>query len=168
MDSDAPVSSWIWLITLPFGPMTSPILSTGIRTVMMRGAWIDISSGSSMASAMTSRIARRASRAWVSARAEDLGGDAVELGVELERDELTGAGDLEVHVAERVLGPEDVGERDVLGLPSTSPEMRPMAIPATEARSGTPACSSDRVEAQTEPIEVEPLEPMASESWRIA
>ena len=34
--------------------------------------------------------------------------------------------------------------------------------------SGTPACSSDRVEAQTEPIEVEPLEPMASESWRIA
>ena len=36
------------------------------------------------------------------------------------------------------------------------------------ARSGTPALSSDRVEAQTEPIEVEPLEPMASETWRIA
>ena len=32
------------------------------------------------------------------------------------------------------------------------------------ARSGTPACRSDIVEAQTEPIEVEPLEPMASES----
>ena len=41
-------------------------------------------------------------------------------------------------------------------------------MPATGALSGTPACSSDRVEAQTEPIEVEPLEPMASESWRMA
>ena len=48
---------------------------------------------------------------------QDLGGDAVELGVELERgDEVTRAGDLEVHVAERVLGAEDVGQRDVLGL----------------------------------------------------
>jgi hypothetical protein len=34
----APVSSWIWLITLPLGPMTSPILSTGILMVMIRGA----------------------------------------------------------------------------------------------------------------------------------
>ena len=41
-------------------------------------------------------------------------------------------------------------------------------MPATGALSGTPACSSDRVEAQTEPMEVEPLEPMASESCRIA
>ena len=50
-------------------------------------------------------------------RGEDLGGDAVELGVELERgDELPGAGDLEVHVAEGVLGAEDVGQRDVLRL----------------------------------------------------
>ena len=45
------------------------------------------------------------------------GGDAVELGVELERgDELLGAGDLEVHVAEGVLGTEDVGEGDVVRL----------------------------------------------------
>src|ERR1044072_2360481 len=41
----APVSSWIWLIILPLGPMTSPILSTGILTVMIRGAFGDISSG---------------------------------------------------------------------------------------------------------------------------
>jgi hypothetical protein len=33
--------------------------------------------------------------------------------------ELGGAGDLEVHVAERVLGAEDVGERDVLRRPSS-------------------------------------------------
>ena len=42
--------------------------------------------------------------------------------------------------------------------------MSPMAIPATEARSGTPALSRAKVEAHTEPIEVEPLEPMASET----
>ena len=43
-----------------------------------------------------------------------------------------------------------------------------MAMPATGARSGTPAFSRARVEAQTEPIEVEPLEPSASETCRIA
>jgi hypothetical protein len=48
--------------------------------------------------------------------------------------------------------------------PSTVSEMRPIAMPATGARSGTPACSSDMVEAQTEPIEVEPLEPRASDT----
>ena len=49
--------------------------------------------------------------------AEHRGGDAVELGVELDgRDELAGAGDLEVHVTERVLGAEDVGQRRVAGL----------------------------------------------------
>ena len=53
-------------------------------------------------------------------------------------------------------------------LPSTSSEIRPIAMPATAAFSGTPADSSDMVDAQTEPIEVEPLEPSASETWRIA
>src|SRR6476660_3872158 len=65
----APVSSWIWLIILPFGPMTSPILSTGTLTLMTRGAKGLISSGVSMASFMTSRMCRRASWAWVSAPA---------------------------------------------------------------------------------------------------
>ena len=41
-------------------------------------------------------------------------------------------------------------------------------MPATGARSGTPAFSSESVDAQTEPIEVEPFEPSASETWRIA
>ena len=49
--------------------MTSPILSTGTFTVMTRGAYGDISSGRSIASAMTSRMCSRASRAWVSAAA---------------------------------------------------------------------------------------------------
>ncbi len=43
-----------------------------------------------------------------------------------------------------------------------------MAIPATGALRGTPAFSSDMVEAQTEPMDVEPLEPRASDTWRIA
>ena len=43
-----------------------------------------------------------------------------------------------------------------------------MAMPATGAFSGTPALSSASVEAQTEPIEVEPLEPSASDTCRIA
>ncbi len=41
-------------------------------------------------------------------------------------------------------------------------------MPATGAFSGTPAFSSDRVDAQTDPIDVEPLEPSASETWRMA
>src|SRR5689334_19350248 len=96
---------------------------------------------------------------------EDLGRDAVELGVELERgDELLGAGDLEVHVAEGVSAPRMSVSATYCVSPSTSPEIRPIAMPATEARSGTPAWSSDIVDAQTEPIDVEPLEPIASES----
>jgi hypothetical protein len=43
-----------------------------------------------------------------------------------------------------------------------------MAMPATGALSGTPALSSDIVLAQTEPIDVEPLEPSASDTCRIA
>ena len=43
-----------------------------------------------------------------------------------------------------------------------------MAIPATAAFSGTPALSIESVEAHTEPMDVEPLEPRASDTWRMA
>ena len=69
MEICAPVSSWIALIVLPFGPISSPILSTGICTLMTRGAVGAISSGASIAAFSTFRIVRRASRAWVSAPA---------------------------------------------------------------------------------------------------
>ena len=63
----APVSSVIELIILPFGPITSPILSTGTLMVVIRGAnWL-IGSGASIASCMTSRMVNRASRACTSA-----------------------------------------------------------------------------------------------------
>ncbi len=48
---------------------------------------------------------------------EDVGGNAFDLGVELQSsDGVGGAGNLEVHVAERILGAEDVGEGGVLAL----------------------------------------------------
>ena len=40
-------------------------------------------------------------------------------------------------------------------------------MPATGALIGTPASISDRVEPQTEPIEVEPLDDSTSETVRI-
>ena len=52
--------------------------------------------------------------------------------------------------------------------PSTWSDTRPMAMPATGALSGTPADNNAIVDAHTEPIEVEPLEPSASETCRIA
>ena len=46
--------------------------------------------------------------------------------------------------------------------------IRPMAMPPTGALMGTPASISDRVEAHTEAIEVEPLELSTSETSRSA
>ena len=51
---------------------------------------------------------------------------------------------------------------------STSSDTRPIAMPATGALSGTPALSSDIVDAHTEPIDVDPLELSASDTWRMA
>ena len=56
---------------------------------------------------------------------QDVGGNAVQLGVELQGgDELGSTGDLEVHVAERVLGAQDVGQglEDVLAVHITGHE----------------------------------------------
>ena len=81
-----------------------------------RGANGLISSGVSMASAMTSRIVVRASLACESAPARTCDGMPSELRVQLQgRDEVLGACDLEVHVAEGVFGTEDVGQSDVTG-----------------------------------------------------
>jgi len=114
-------------------------------------------------------MCRRASCAWRSAWASTEAADAVELGVQLQgRHEVLGAGDLEVHVAERVLRAEDVGQRDVLGLALDLGGDQAHRDASDRALSGTPAFSSDMVLAQTEPIEVEPFELSASETCRIA
>ena len=71
----APVSAWMVLIILPFGPMTSPIFSTGISNASIFGAFSPTSSrGPGIASAMTPRIASRASLAWFRALARTSAG----------------------------------------------------------------------------------------------
>src|SRR5882757_9371434 len=58
--------------------------------------------------------------------------------------------------------------RSVLPSTSISSDTRPMAMPATGAFSGTPAFNSDSVDAHTEPIDVEPSEPSASDTCWMA
>ena len=70
MSMSAPVSAMISLIFLPFGPITSPILSTGIWIERILGAiGLTSSRGAGIAASMTSRIVNRASRACFSASA---------------------------------------------------------------------------------------------------
>ena len=65
-----------------------------------------------MAAFMTSRISQAGHLGLVERGGQHVGGDAVDLRVELQgRDGVGRAGDLEVHVAEGVLGTEDVGQR---------------------------------------------------------
>ena len=69
------------------------------------------SRGAAIVSSILPRMKMRPSWAWSSACAHDLGRDALDLDVHLDRgDALRGAGDLEVHVAERVLHALDVGQ----------------------------------------------------------
>ena len=106
------------LMTLPFGPMTSPILSIGISKLTIFGAFSPTSArGVEIAAChdledLEPGVARLAERLG-----EHVGGEAGDLGVELQGGHDIGrAGDLEVHVAEGVLGPEDVGQGRVLAL----------------------------------------------------
>ncbi len=165
----APVSSWIELIIAPLGPMTAPILSTGILTTVTRGANGLISSGPSMASAMTSRMCRRASRACLSAAASTSDGMPSSLvsscrAVTNSRVPAT----LKSMSPNASSAPRMSVSATYSVLPSTVSDTRPIAMPATGARSGTPALSRASVEAQTEPIDVEPLELSASDTCRIA
>ena len=161
----APVSSWIELIILPFGPMTSPILSTGTLTVMIRGAYWLISPGASMASRITSRMVSRAPRACFSAAARTDAGMPSSL-VSSCSAVMTSL----VPATLKSMSPNaSSAPRMSVSVTYSPPSwIRPIAMPATMSFSGTPASSSDIVDAQTEPIEVEPLEPMASETCRIA
>ncbi|CAB4705664.1 unannotated protein [freshwater metagenome] len=154
---------------LPFGPITSPILSTGILMEITRGAVAAISSGLSMASFMTSRIASRALCAWVSAPARTDAGMPSSLVSSCSAVTKSLVPATLKSISPKASSAPKISVRATYSiLPSTSPEIKPIAIPATGARSGTPALSSDIVDAHTEPIDVEPLEPRASETWRMA
>src|SRR5450759_160226 len=91
-----PVSSWILRIIDPPLPMISRIFSGLILIVMIRGANSDISSRA---------------EGLLEPLSDDPLGDALDLDVHLEGgDAFRGPGDLEVHVADRILLAEDVGQ----------------------------------------------------------
>ena len=95
--------------------------------------------------------------------AHDLLGDAGDLDVHLERgDAVTGARDLEVHVAEMVLVAEDVADhREVLAF-----EDQAHGDPRNRALRGTPASISARLPPHTVAIDEEPLDSVMSERTR--
>ena len=74
-----------------------------------------------------------------------------------------GAGDLEVHVTEVILGALDVGEDDVVVALLDEAH----GDPAHRRRIGTPASMSASVDPQTDPMEDEPFDSSVSETRRI-
>ncbi len=160
----APVSAWMALMTLPFGPMISPILSAGISKLTIFGAFGETSlRGSGMALAMTSRIERRASFACSRAAARTSAGMPSIL-----VSSWSAVTKSAVPATLKSMSPKASSAPrmsvSVVYLPSWN--TRPMAMPATGALMGTPASISDRVDPQTDAIDVEPFEASTSETSR--
>ena len=99
-------------IVLPLGPIRSPIFSGLICSVTMRGAYGDRSARGCGERLL--HLAEDVQAAFLGLRqrlAHDLEVEPLDLDVHLDRgDALLGARDLEVHVAQVILGAEDVGE----------------------------------------------------------
>ena len=162
--TSAPVSAWIVLMTLPLGPITSPILSSGISNLMILGAVGRTSSrGASMAPAMTSKILSRASRAWLSAPASTSAGSPSILVSSCKA--VTKSA---VPATLKSMSPKasSAPRMSVSVVYRPSWKTKPMAMPATGAFMGTPASMSDSVDEHTEPIEVEPLDESTSDTRR--
>ena len=153
-------------MTLPLGPMTSPILSIGISklTIFGRGVGRPRSRGSAMALVHDLEDLEAGVLGLLQRLGQHVGGEAVDLGVELQGgDEVGGAGDLEVHVAERVLGAEDVGERRVLalGVDEAHGDAGDRRLDAARRRP-----SATAIEPHTDAIDVEPLDDSTSDTRR--
>ena len=163
----APVASMMPRIVLPPGPMTEPILSTGMLTRVIRGALgLSSSLGAAMAESIWSRMKARPSfacaRAWRN---------------------ISCVMPATLMSICRAVTPSAVPAtlKSISPKKSSTPWMsvrtwkfpcssviRPIATPETGRRMGTPASISAIVLPQTLPIEVLPLEPMASETTRKA
>jgi len=162
----APVSSVISLMILPLGPMTSPILSTGMYSVMTRGALGFISGrGAGISSVMTCRTCRRASLAWARASPSRL----AEMPASLVSSCRAVTNSL-VPATLKSMSPKasSAPRMSVSVVVWPSWLINPMAMPATGACSGTPPSISDSVEAHTLAIDVEPLEDSTSLTSRRA
>src|SRR5437764_1214633 len=147
----APVSCCRALMTLPLGPMTSPILSIGISKLVILGAVPCTSGrGSAMAPFMTSRILRRASLACCSAWASTSAGRP-SIFVSSCSAVTTSA----VPATLKSMSPNASSEprMSVSAMYVPLSKMRPMAMPATCSRIGTPASLSDSDDAHTEPVD---------------
>ena len=140
MEISAPVSSWIALMVWPFGPITMPILSTGILTVVTRGAY-SRHLGRRRRSPRPSRprIVCRASCACCSAPASTSDGMPSSL-----VSSCSAVTNSRVPATLKSMSPNASSAPRMsvsvtyCVLPSTSSEMRPIAMPATGAFSGTP------------------------------
>ena len=163
---ETPVSSSSSLTILPFGPITSPILSLGISMASIRGVHsLSSERGSEITLFISSRMKRRTSRAWDSAwLSTSVGSPAI----------------LVSNWRAVIISAVPATLKSMSPMKSSSPMMSvrvtyspswwisPMAIPATGARMGTPASIRDRVEEQTAAMEVDPLDERTSETSRSA
>jgi hypothetical protein len=114
---------------------------------------------------MTARISSRASTGLSQSGGQDVGGDAVDLGVELQR--VTNSA---VPATLKSMSPKasSAPRMSVRVVYFPSAKTRPMAMPATGALIGTPASISDSDDEHTDAIEVEPFDDSTSDTRRRA
>ena len=162
----APVIAMISLIFFPFGPITSPILSTGIWIVMIRGALeLTSSRGAGSAASITSRICSRASFACWSAPARTSAGIP-----DTFMSSWIAVTNSLVPATLKSMSPSasSAPRMSVRVTNCPSSAIMPIAIPATGALMGTPASISDSVDPHTLAIDVEPFEASTSDTRRRA
>ncbi len=157
-----PVSSIIVRMFLPPGPITSRILSGLTSIVMIRGAWTEISFlGSAMTSFIFSRMWSLPSRAWeraLSSISRDMPGTLMSI--------WSAVTPFSVPATLKSMSPRwssspKMSDRISIRSPSF---IRPMAIPATAAFTGTPASIRERLPPHTVAIEDEPFDSKTSET----
>ena len=143
-------------MTLPFGPITSPTLSSGIVKVTIFGALsLTVARGAPIAEFITPRIFKRASLACCNAFANtSLGMPSIFVS---SCNAVTASA---VPATLKSMSPNasSAPRMSVKAVYLPWSKMRPMAMPATGATIGTPASINARLDAQTEAIEVEPFD----------
>ncbi len=163
--TSAPVSCVMVLITFPFGPITSPILSIGISKLMIFGAVGRTSSrGSSMAPRITSRISSLASLAWSSACASTSAGIP---SIFVSSWSAVTASSVPATLKSMSPNASSAPRMSVSVTYLPSWYTRPIAMPATGLAIGVPESISDSVDPQTDAIDVEPFDDSTSDTSRI-
>src|SRR5213078_1334477 len=161
----APVCSWMERIVFPFGPMMSPIFSVGIWIVMMRGAYLDsCERGAGMARSMMSRMCTRACLARSSASAMILkSSPSILISIWIE---VTPS---RVPATLKSMSPKwsSVPRMSVSTATRAPSLISPMATPAHDAFTGTPASNRASEPPHTVAMEDEPLDSRMSDTMRM-